>query len=452
MTMNCLLVSVNQAKVPYPVYPLGVAYLCGAMQQAGHAVVHFDLLADGGAEGLRRLLNSRRYDLIGLSIRNLDTVDSCDPNDFVPEVAEVVRLIRGNSMAPVVLGGPAFSLMPQQLLEFLEADYGVVGEGEVLLPWLVDELAAGRPPRDRILRNERRVEFWPRPVYKESPLRYYLAHGGMLGVQTKRGCPYHCAYCSYPTIEGHTLRYRDPEEAAAEVAWLVAEYRARFIFFTDSVFNDGAGHFRRLAEALIRNGNTTPWCAFFRPQHLEREDLRLLKRAGLAAMEIGTDAACDRTLAGLQKGFDFAQVLHVNRLAAEEGIACAHFVMFGGPDEDRQTLAEGLDNLSWLEKSVVFAFSGIRVLPGTALATRAVADGVIAADQSLLTPTFYFSPKLQEAELNRQLAAAFAPREDRIFPVSQILDRLAMLHQMGHTGPLWDFLLRPPRVRNACKT
>ncbi|MDF1614725.1 lipid biosynthesis B12-binding/radical SAM protein [Desulfurivibrio dismutans] len=447
--MNCLLVSVNQAVVPYPVYPLGVAYLCGSLQQAGHVAEHFDLLADGGAAGLRQRLIERRYDLIGLSIRNLDTVDSCDPNDFVPEVAAVVALIREVSPAPVVLGGPAFSLMPEQLLGFLCADYGVVGEGEVLLPWLADELAAGRPPGQKILRNERRVDFWPRPVYDESPLRYYLAHGGMLGVQTKRGCPYHCAYCSYPTIEGHTLRYRDPDETAAEVARLVSEHSARYIFFTDSVFNDGAGQFRRLAEALIRNGNTTPWCAFFRPQNLEREDLRLLKRAGLAAMELGTDAACDRTLAGLDKGFDFDQVLRANRLAVEEGVPCAHFVMFGGPDEDRRTLTEGLDNLSRLEKCIVFAFSGIRILPGTALAARAVADGVITADQSLLTPTFYFSPQLPAAELNRELAAAFAPRTDRIFPVSQIIGHLTVLHEMGHTGPLWDFLLRPPRVRNA---
>ncbi|ADH85824.1 lipid biosynthesis B12-binding/radical SAM protein [Desulfurivibrio alkaliphilus] len=447
--MNCLLVSVNQAVVPYPVYPLGVAYLCGALKQAGHAADHFDLLADGGIAGLRQLLRRSRYDLIGLSIRNLDTVDSCDKNDFIPEVASVVRLIRENSAAPVVLGGPAFSLMPRQLLEFLQADYGVVGEGEVLLPWLADELTAGRPPQAKLLRNEQPLEFWTRPSFGAGPLKYYLAHGGMMGVQTKRGCPYRCAYCSYPNIEGRSLRYRDPEETAAEVAWLAAEHRVRYIFFTDSVFNDGAGHFRLLAEALIKNGNQTPWCAFFRPQNLEREDLRLLKRAGLSAMEIGTDAACDRTLAGLEKGFDFTQVLHANRLAAEEKIPCAHFVMFGGPDEDRKTLAEGLDNLLRLEQCIVFAFSGIRILPGTALAARAVADGVIDADQSLMTPTFYFSPKLQEAELYRELAAAFAPREDRIFPVSSIIGKLTILHEMGHTGPLWDFLLRQPRQRNA---
>jgi lipid biosynthesis B12-binding/radical SAM protein len=443
MALNCLLISVNQVVVPYPVYPLGVAHLRGAMDAAGHRTAHFDMLADGGSSTLRELLLKNSYDLIGLSIRNLDTVDSSDPNGFLPEIAATVRLVRELSRAVVVLGGPAFSIMPAEVLAYLQADYGVVGEGEVLLPWLAAQLAAGRPPEEKILISERRENFWHRPVYSASSLKYYLAHGGMLNVQTKRGCPYRCSYCSYPSIEGRTIRYRDPEETAGEVIRLSAEHGAKFIFFTDSVFNDASGHFRLLAEALVKKGNTTPWCAFFRPEGLRREDLLLMKRAGLTAMEIGTDAPSDQTLAALEKGFTFEQALATNRLACEAEIACAHFVMFGGPDEDRQSLTEGLANLNRLEKCIVFPFAGIRLLPGTSLASRAVAEGVIPADQSLLEPIFYFSPGLQGIDLNRELTAAFSGRLDRIYPVSTIIDHLAMLHRMGHVGPLWDYLLRP---------
>ncbi|HET98214.1 MAG TPA: radical SAM protein [Desulfurivibrio alkaliphilus] len=443
MGLNCLLVSVNQAVVPYPVYPLGVAHLCGALREAGHVPTHFDLLADGGRDGLERLLRENSYELIGLSIRNLDTVDSSDPHGYLPEIAETAQLIRRCSAAVMVLGGSAFSIMPGEVLAYLQADYGVVGEGELLLPWLADELAAGRRPEARLLYSERKDDSWPQPIFSPSSLKYYITHGGMLNIQTKRGCPHRCAYCSYPTIEGRTMRYRDPEETAAEVGRLSTEHGARFIFFTDSVFNDAAGHFRLVAEALIKNGNTTPWCAFFRPQNLDREDLLLMKRAGLAAMEVGTDAASDRTLAALDKGFSFEQVLATNRLALEAEIPCAHFVMLGGPDENRQTLNEGLANLESLGKSLVFAFTGIRILPGTSLAQRAVAEGVIEAGQPLLEPIFYSSPQLAGIDLERELTASFAGRLDRIYPVSEAIDQLTMLHRMGHVGPLWDYLLRP---------
>jgi lipid biosynthesis B12-binding/radical SAM protein len=443
MGLDCLLISVNRAVIPYPVYPLGVAHLCGAMQAAGHRTTHFDILADGGEDSLRNHLQETKYDLIGLSIRNLDTVDSSDPSGYLPEIAETIRLVRELSAAVVVLGGAGFSIMPAELLAFLGADYGVVGEGEGLLVRLADQLVAGRPPEDRILASETRKELWHQPVFSASSLGYYLDHGGMLNVQSKRGCPYRCTYCSYPFIEGRTMRYRDPEETAEEVIRLGAEHGARFIFFTDSVFNDGRGHFRLVAEALVRRANTIPWCGFFRPQGLSREDLLLMKRAGLAAMEIGTDATSDRTLAALEKGFDFEQVLATNRLAGEAEIACAHFVMFGGPDEDLHTLAEGLANLDKLGRCVVFAFAGIRILPGTSLASRAVAEGVIQAEQPLLEPIFYFSPQLRGVDLNQRLTTAFAGRLDRIYPVSGIIDQLTMLHRLGRIGPLWDYLLHP---------
>ena len=121
---------------------------------------------------------------------------------------------------------------------------------------------------------------------------------------------------------------------------------------------------------------------------------------------------------------------------------CAHFVMFGGPDEDRQTLDEGLANLAKLDSSVVFAFAGIRILPGTKLHKQAIAEGVVKADQLLLEPTYYYSSKLKGIDLDKELETAFAGRMDRVYPCSRITKHLAMLHQMGHIGPLWDALVR----------
>ena len=447
MGIDCLLVSTNQVEVPYPVYPLGLAHLAGALEGAGHRVVQFDLLAQGGLPVLEQLLADFSPDLIGVSIRNLDTVDSTCPDSFVAGTAATMACLRKLSKAPVVLGGPAFSILPTELLELLQADYGIAGEGEELLLWLARSLEEGTPPAKGLYRASIGETAWPAVTYNQAAADFYLQWGGMLNIQTKRGCPYRCGYCSYPAIEGRQLRFRDPESVAEEVTRVTRELGARYIFFTDSVFNDPQGHYLQVAEALIKAGNTTPWCAYFRPQHLTKEGLTLLKQAGLAAMEVGTDAVTEQTLEALGKGFGFQEVVRTSELASALEIPCAHFVIFGGPEEDERTLAEGLANIETLPESVVFGFTGIRILPETAIYGRAVAEGCITAEQPLQEPVFYFSPKLAQETLDTALREAWAGRFNRIYPCQEMQNRIRRLHERGHTGPMWDFLVRKRGAR-----
>ncbi|MGB3223335.1 MAG: lipid biosynthesis B12-binding/radical SAM protein [Desulforhopalus sp.] len=439
---NCLIVSANQVVTPYPVYPLGAACLVGALKKHGHRVNHFDILADGGLGALENFLTGKTYDLVGVSIRNLDTVDSAAPNQFLAEIVETVNCIRQKIDTRIVLGGPAFSILPQSLLELMQADYGIVGEGEVLVPWLASEIAGGRPPLEKIFYSEPSKGLWQPSDLTPSTAGYYIEHGGMLNVQTKRGCPYNCSYCSYPNVEGKTIRYRDPDEVAEEVAHLRDHSGAKYIFFADSFFNDQEGKFLEVAEALVRKGNTLPWCAFFRPQNLETSDLKLLKRSGLAAIEMGTDAGCDRTLAGMRKTFSFDEVLQVHERIIDEEISCAHFIMFGGPDENEETLKEGLENIERLKQCVVFAFAGIRIFPDTGVFERAVADGIINRDQSLLAPIFYYSPHISREKIVESIEQSFADRLDRVYPCHEFEGRIETLHKLGHIGPLWDFILK----------
>ncbi len=441
MPANCLLISANQVITPYPVYPLGMACLLGALAEAGHQADHFDILS-GGLEALKTRLAANVYDLLAISIRNLDSVDSADTRHFLGDISRIVAVIRAHSSAPIVLGGAGFSIMPEALMDLLQPDFGVVGEGERILPWLAGEIASGTSPEGRIFTQP--LENYPdsKPIFQQDIADYYLAHGGMLNIQTKRGCPYSCSYCSYPSLEGNKIRYREPEAVAEEMSRLSKDLGARYIFFADSVFNDPAKRFLEIAEVLIRQGNTTPWCAFFRPQNLTQGDLLLLKRAGLAAAELGTDATCDITLAALNKGFSFAEVLATSRIFAKADIPTAHYVIFGGPKEDHNTLQEGLHNLELLPQSVVFAFTGIRILPNTGIHNRAIIDQVISREQSLLLPTYYFSPLIHRDQLEAAIRQAFSGRQDRIFPCSKVADHITLLHKFGHHGPLWDLILK----------
>lgn len=444
---RCLLISANRAVLPYPVYPLGIAYLLGALRENGHHAEHLDILAAGGYEPLRQQLRQERYDLVGISIRNIDTVDSADCTSLLGDIAAVIAIVREATTAPIVLGGPGFSIMPELLLEHFRAEYGVIGEGEELLPRLLSQLVSATPPKERLLAA--RAAAFPscRPLYTPGITPYYLAHGGMLNVQSKRGCGYNCGYCSYPTIEGRTLRHREPAAIVEEIKTLEG-MGARYIFFTDAIFNDPRQRYLEVVEALARAGNRTPWCAFFRPQHLERAILRLLKRSGLAAMELGTDGTSDATLAGLNKGFAFEEVVAVHQDIVAEGIPCAHFVMFAGPGETPQTVEEGLANLSRLRQTVAFTYLGIRILPGTAIHRRALIEGQIDASTDLLVPRFYYSPAVEAPVVDSAIRQAYQGRRDRVYPVAESEKLIPLLHRLGHVGPLWEKLIgnQPPLV------
>ena len=428
--------------MPYPVYPLGTAHLSGALEEAGHSVRVYDVLAGMGLSGLEQELSDFSPDLVGLSIRNLDNVDSTDPVSFLHDVMQVMDVVRSFCDAPVVIGGPAVAIFPEKFVKVLGADYGVVGPGERVLMELASMISAGDVPERGIFRADFSEDTWFPVKYDSKTAPYYLSAGGMLNLQTKRGCPFRCTYCSYPLIEGRRIRYRDPEEVASDAMRLTRKLGAKYLFFTDAVFNDPGEHYLTVAEALVRAGNTTPWCAFFRPAGLTRQKLRLLKRAGLAGMEFGTDGTTDETLDGFGKGFSMGDVESCSRLALSLQIPCAHFCMFGGPCETSWTMDQGIANMEKLPHSVVFAFAGIRILPGTGVYNTAVKEGIITPDQDIFEPVFYFSPGLDFDIIDRRLRAVWQNRLDRIYPCSILYEQIGRLHLRGYTGPLWDILVR----------
>lgn len=437
-------VSGNRCVDPYPVYPMGMAVVSAALAARGHEVRQFDLLSSGSdLAAMSAAAQACGPDVICYSLRNVDTDDHLNPDDWLLDGdREAIRSLREASGAPIVLGGSGFSVMPEALLEFLGADYGIVGEGEFAACDLVDALAAGRPwPRlvhSRELLPAARIGC---PRYDAAIVPYYQKTSGLIGLQTKRGCPYACSYCSYPLIEGTRVRHRDPREVVDDLETLRRDYGVDNVFFTDSIFNDAEGGHLALAEELVRRGTKLRWASFFRPQRLERAQLRLLKSAGLYALELGTDASDDITLAALGKGFTFDEVVRSAQACADEGLAVAHYVMFGGPGETLETAARGLANLKRLPVAVVFAFVGIRILPATRLWQRAIQDGIIAADDSLLRPAYYVSPKVHQPELEAAIKTAFKKRRHWIFPPSDLRIRQKVMHRFGYRGILWDQLL-----------
>ncbi|MDZ7699022.1 MAG: cobalamin-dependent protein [Deltaproteobacteria bacterium] len=267
--MKVLLISPNSLTTPYPVYPLGLDYVADAIRD-DHEVRIVDVNPLSSREGLVEAIQDYVPDMVGISLRNIDNTDGMHPTGFMGDYAACMETVRKYSRAPVVLGGSGFTLFPQEIMKTLGAEYGIVGEGEKLNPLLKTLEAGGDAASIPGIVTRDAHEALSKPLDRavvlnytpeHAQVAYYLKHGGMLNLQTKRGCPFGCIYCTYPRIEGSRLRRVSPE-AVAERALKLEASGARYFFVTDSAFNADVEHSTRVAEAFMDAGVTIPWGRF----------------------------------------------------------------------------------------------------------------------------------------------------------------------------------------------
>jgi radical SAM superfamily enzyme YgiQ (UPF0313 family) len=444
-------------RYPYPVHPIGLDYVAGALAPA-HEVRVLDLCPleeSEVAHALDAAVGEFTPGAVGLSIRNVDTLDAPETQSFLQDARAVVDRLRATSGASVVLGGAGFTLFPGEMLQALGADYGVVGEGERARA-LFDALAAGAVP-DGLPGVVRRGQPAPAPRplapgqhgARASPagnpaLGWYLARGGILGLQTQRGCALRCLYCTYPTIEGGEVRAFDPAAVAAE-GRMLEELGARFLFLTDSVFNSTPAHALTLAAAFRRAGLRVPWGAYFAPSTPPPGFYAAMREAGCTHVEFGTESMCDAMLPRLHKPFGKADVLRAHAAARAAGIHVAHFMAMGGPGETAATVAETLDGCEALGGATLFFFCGMRIYPGTGLERVARAAGQLAPGQSLLEPVYYRPPELSLDALAMQVRERAEGHPGWMVGsgAAQAGAAVERLHARGYAGPLWELLASP---------
>ncbi|HPJ97664.1 MAG TPA: cobalamin B12-binding domain-containing protein, partial [Syntrophales bacterium] len=102
--MNILLISTNIMTDPYPTYPIGLDYVAHAIASR-HQVRIVDMNEVTSDDMLVDILVREQPDLIGLSIRNIDTTDSTHVKGFADSIGDLIHLIRNHTQAKVVLGG-----------------------------------------------------------------------------------------------------------------------------------------------------------------------------------------------------------------------------------------------------------------------------------------------------------------------------------------------------------
>jgi radical SAM superfamily enzyme YgiQ (UPF0313 family) len=449
--LRVLLISANQYTQPYPVYPLGLDYVMGVIAKR-HQIQVIDYAGGDGEKALDTVLTAFHPDVVGISLRNIDNVEIGSPQTLWAHVQGLISQTREKCSACIVLGGSGFSMFPKKILAISGADYGILGEGERFGPFLnalengtpleslpgvvTQDMSSPKVPTPFAGQIERQLLFSPEPA------AYYLQNSGILNLQTKRGCPFSCVYCTYPYLEGRTLRCFDPRTIADEARRL-QEAGARFLFIVDSVFNSNEEHSLAVADAFIKAGVSIPWGGFFSPLPASADYYPKMAQAGMTHVEFGTDSLSNSVLKAYGKPFRAEDIFSAHKHALDAGLNVAHYLLLGGPGETTDTLARTLDRADQLEKTLLFFFEGIRLYPNTRLYDIALQEELIQPGQDLLQPTYYSSPRCGKDQISSILKEKAQGRANWVIGSGR--ERFAsvtsMLYRRGHAGPLWEKLI-----------
>ncbi len=451
--MRVLLISPNIEMLPDPVAPLGLAFLSSALKSSGHEVQCLDLCFE---ENLKQALETSisRFapQAIGLSLRNIDNVAYPESVSYLPFFKKVIEGCRKFSSSPIFLGGSGFTLMPEMILDFLEADGGIAGEGEEAFPKVLSGMVDSSSPLIEGFISRGAKDFsglaciqdldtLSSPDWTCMDLKTYFARGGMGNLQTKRGCPFSCIYCTYPLIEGKVVRLRSPRRVADEAEALLGQ-GVQNVFIVDNIFNFPASHARAVCQAFTERGISLQWSCYAHPAYFGRALAEEMKKAGCTGVEFGTDSGSPPVLARLGKNFTPEEIRRATLYAREAGLEVCHSLSLGAPGETEETLEETFRLMEEISPTAVIAMVGLRIFPGTGLALQAEAEGLLPPAIDFLDPVFYISPAVRGrvVEIARQWSSL---HPNWILPGLSINISLRLqskLRKFGVKGPLWEHM------------
>lgn len=409
-----------------PSFPLGPAYLLGNLK--GHECSLFDPnMAEHPFLETRRTIEKADPDVIALSLRNIDTTQSWDLFSYFQQFVATLRFVKEISPeARIVVGGTAFSMFPREIMDRLpEIDYGVFLEGEYTFPELLENI--GHPERVKGLyfRNDGELFFTGRrePVDfnrleappKEFPdldLQKYKELTFSIGVQTKRGCAFRCAYCIYPFLQGRKVRQRSPRSVVDEIEDLQNSHDVKDFFFVDTVFNYPLGHAREICREMIRRKIEISWTAWFREDLINKRFMIEARNAGCHLFEFSPDGGSQEALDTLQKDTRINHVTETFEMVREvENVRVVYNFMYNVPGETSKTVADFYRLLfkmaakCWKELEYV-GLTNIRIYPNTRMHEIAMEQGIITKETNLLAPTFYNPPPFNTAYMPMKWARA----------------------------------------------
>ncbi|HET7340869.1 MAG TPA: radical SAM protein [Methylomirabilota bacterium] len=430
-----------QMHTPNP--PLGLAYIAGALREAGLPYRVID--ATGEALGAVSPYPDRADFMVqGLTLDGIvarvhpDTTVigiSCMFSTLWPLTNRVADAVREKfPRAFMVLGGEHGTAVPEHVLATSPFDVVVLGEGEETLVELLRARAAGRPLAEvkgiayredgRVVTTglsprRREVDTIPAPDWASFPITEYIDRhqtnginlGRSMPILGTRGCPFQCTFCSNPGMWTQRWIARDPRQLADEMERYVREYRVTNFDFQDLTAIVKRQWIVDFCRELIRRDLAITWQmpSGTRAEVFDDEVADLLYRSGCRALAFAPESGSPDILKAVKKQVDLDHMLTAMRAAVRRGLKLSCFIVIGFPDDTPGTLRQTLRLIRRMAVLGVYdiAVSKFVPYPGSALFKRLQGEGKLSLDNEFFVSPMDFytakAPSYADAVSSRRL-------------------------------------------------
>jgi len=382
-------------------FPFSYAYLAGYLIQQGEKNVKILFIPQ------RSLYKNFVKEIIALN-PVLVGFGSLYPDLYA--VRELIKLLKEEKCNfPIVIGGQMVTPTPEFAVEITEADYGVIGEGEITLYKLVSALRKQEIPlsvKGLVIRDGEKItltgpEEYIEDLSKLPPIPYNLfpaekwLHIGrfyaskaqphwhfndrVVAIHGGRGCPFNCNFCYHHSKP----RYRKISEMMTEADSLIRQFNANMLYFGDDLVLASPDRAEELTESITKLCRPVEYsvsCRFDILNRMSDELLRKMKQTGCRIMGLGIESGSQRILDIMNKKITVEQIITGMRRLKNAGILPTVSIMVGQLTETEEDVQKSIDlMLTTLkyDKNINYAFTITTPFPGTELYNIALAKGIL---------------------------------------------------------------------------
>jgi anaerobic magnesium-protoporphyrin IX monomethyl ester cyclase len=407
--------------------PIGLAYIAGTLEHAGHIVSVVDAVGSAPESffpfGRMRGRGLTPPDIVARVPDDVQLIGiSTMFSSYWPMVRNIIVGLRERFPdRTIVLGGEHGTGLPTLCLEEAPLDVVVMGEGEETALELAEVVASGRPVHDiagiafrrrtadgvAIVVNPRRkrmrgIDDIPLPAWHlfdiEAYIRTNQPHGASRGrfmpMLATRGCPFQCTFCTSPQMWTQLWVARDPKLVVDEIQMYMRTYGAVDFQFEDLTAVVRKDWIVAFCDELIARGLriTFQLPSGTRSEAIDAECARKMKAAGCHEFAFAPESGDPRVLKAIKKQVNLARMFDSARAAIASGINVGCFFIIGLPQDDYRSIFKTYGvaaKCAWFGFSNV-NFSPFSPQPSTEEFKKLSQQGVICVNDDYLMSLFDF--------------------------------------------------------------
>lgn len=370
-------------------FPLGLLCLASSLSDCGleTEIIDFDL-------ELKKGINTQWYKFRDYALDRLERTEaeifgiSSICSNFPVSLLLAQEIRNKWPASKIILGGPQPSSVPEETLRIAPSiDVIVVGEGERTLAdllqcdWEIDSLRtisgiAFRDGEKHIVRTKGReliddLDSLPIPDYSFVPLKEYLNICPAISlIEAGRGCPFLCSFCSTALMWERAYRVKSPERILREMNVLESNHGLNGFGLTHDNFTTSHSHVGNFCDFFeTNNQDRFLWSVSARPDTLNLDRLRALRKAGCQGLFFGIDTGSVNIQKKIRKNLDLRHCVEMLSAAVSLGMDVTASFILGFPQENRDDLNQTilLALKSKLKGATIVQFHPLAPLAATAI-------------------------------------------------------------------------------------